>query len=65
MTVHEPCKSYRPERGTYGSCADGFPQTGACWSGNSFPVCCNEELCGRLYENFGGKPPVRDGEDKR
>lgn len=59
MTTPEPtCSSAVPERGVYGPCKDGFPQTGACWGLSGTPVCCNEELCGRLYEQFGGSPPA-------
>lgn len=41
-----------------GKCKNGFPVTGACQGAAGTPVCCNEALCGRLYEAFGGKPPT-------
>lgn len=39
-------------------CANGFPVTGSCRGCAGTPVCCNEELAGRLYNEFGGKPPL-------
>jgi hypothetical protein len=46
--------SYR----TYHPCANGFPMTGACITGNGTPVCMNEKICARLYDRWGGKPPA-------
>lgn len=54
---NQQCQSYLPERGLYGPCRDGFPQTGACTDGRNTPTCCNEKICGRLYGHTGGKPP--------
>jgi hypothetical protein len=50
------CQSYMPDRDF---CRDGFPQRSPCWGAPGTPVCCNEALCARLYDNNGGKPPER------
>ena len=39
-------------------CKNGFPQSAACVVVDATPACCNEALCGRLYDHCGGKPPV-------
>lgn len=49
------------EQGIYGSCLDGHIQTGVCAGIDTetvVPTCCNENLCGRLYDKSGGKPPA-------
>lgn len=58
------CQSYIA---TSHECRDGFPATAACWgmgfidswgiSHYAVPICCQEELCGRIYGDAGGKPP--------
>lgn len=56
----DKCSSYLPDSGTYGPCRDGHPQTAVCTGISAdtvTPACCNEELCGLMYEPFGGKPP--------
>lgn len=40
-------------------CSNGFPITGPCLGADGVPVCCDEDLCGRLYEHNGGKPVPR------
>ncbi len=55
-----PCRSYLSGNGIYGPCKDGFPQNGVCMGisiEHIAPFCCNEERCGWLYDDFGGKPP--------
>lgn len=37
-------------------CKNGFPVTGACLGASATPVCMQEELCGRLYAETGGRP---------
>lgn len=51
------CSSYT---GHSGPCKDGFPQTAVCagiCTDALVPRCCDEEWCGRFYNQFGGKPP--------
>lgn len=45
--------SFRPT-----CCINGFPVTGACYGKIKAgkPICMQEELCGRLYNDTGGKP---------
>lgn len=38
------------------ACRNGFPLTGSCLGTAGTPVCCREELCGRLYDHCGGWP---------
>ena len=38
-------------------CRNGFPQRASCFGTNGTPVCCQEEVCARLFEKWGGKPP--------
>lgn len=56
MKDKKKCSSYIPENGVYGSCKDGHFQTAVCAGIDGLPTCCNEELCGRLYDHNGGKP---------
>lgn len=57
MSRRIPCKSHVAGSRIYDPCRDGFPQTAACAGvGGVVPICCKEELCGRLYANSGGKP---------
>lgn len=51
-----PC-SASTDDDVYSPCRNGFPQTGPCWGIAGTPICCNEEVCGRLYDKWGGRPP--------
>jgi len=58
------CSSY--QRGEY-HCKDGHVQTAACAGvtlESIVPTCCNEILCGRLYEHNGGKPSEKFVDNK-
>lgn len=47
-------------------CRDGFPQSPGCVApptprdgkppAYTVPLCCDEELCGRVFDKTGGKP---------
>ena len=55
-----PCKSHIAGSRTYEPCRDGFPQTATCAGvGVAVPICCQEELCGRLYSNSDGRPAAQ------
>lgn len=44
-------------------CKNGFSVTGACHGINAetvLPMCCKEELCGRLFNHNSGKPTPLD-----
>ncbi len=58
MKTWEACKSVAPG-GVYAPCHDGFPQTGACYGSGGVPICLNETVCARLYDECGGKPPLK------
>ena len=54
------CRSHIAGSKTYEPCRDGFPQTAACAGiGGAVPFCMKEELCGRRYNETGGKPSVQ------
>ena len=56
------CRSHISGSKVYEPCRDGFPQTAACAGiGGAPPACMNEELCGRLYNNTGGRPAAQEG----
>lgn len=42
--------------GVYAPCKHGFPMTGPCYGFAGVPVCCNENLCARLYPETGTPP---------
>ena len=47
-------------------CNNGFPQSGACFTGSGTPTCCQEAVCARLWSHNGGKPDlVRVAEIRR
>lgn len=52
------CSGARPSENF---CAHGFPQTVVCFvpSQTIAPMCCDEEVCGRLFSHNGGKPEAR------
>lgn len=50
------CSGVPKSYGTYKPCKHGFPMTGACVMAGSRPICVQEELTGRLYNDTGGKP---------
>lgn len=57
MSAERECSAFLPKNGMYGPCHNGFPQIlGACMGLGGTPVCCDENLCGRLYPETG-KPP--------
>jgi len=50
-------------------CKNGFPTTTGCWAEKngqlesnmiSGVLCNNEEWCGSVYFEYGGKPPIWD-----
>lgn len=61
MKGDKTCSSFLAESGMYGHCRDGFMQTPACHGEFGFyfplPECCDEDRCGKKYEQWGGKPP--------
>ena len=40
------------------ACANGFYLTGPCLGTSGTPMCLKEEVCGRLFNSCGGKPPT-------
>lgn len=60
MSDRIACRSHIEGAKTYEPCRDGFPQTAACAGiGGAEPICMKEELCGRLYNETGGKPAAQ------
>ena len=55
--MREECSGLAAKFETYAPCRHGFPMTGACFGTGGTPICCNERVCGRIYEQSGGKPP--------
>jgi len=48
-------------------CKNGFPITTGCWASGELEKnmingvkCADEEWCGRIYFEHGGKPPIWD-----
>lgn len=41
-------------------CRSGFMITGPCLGTAGTPICCNEEICGRIYFEIGGRPKTLD-----
>ena len=56
-----------PEKEGKGTCRDGFPVTTGCLPGQTGAGlagkvhCIDEEWCGRMYFDNGGKPYTREG----
>jgi len=48
------CSGHDPDKKL---CKHGFLQSGACHGmALGTPMCCQEELCGRMFDKNGGKP---------
>ena len=53
-----------PDKIGKGTCKDGFPVTTGCHPGKAGlhyaadVHCIDEEWCGKVYFNYGGKPPL-------
>ena len=50
-----------------GKCKYGFPVTTGCWASGTLAKnmapgvkCLDEEWCGKVYEKWGGKPPIQN-----
>lgn len=59
--MNERCSRWvPPKKMGRGECKDGFPVTTGCVLGGILAErvrCIDEEYCGKLYFEFGGKPP--------
>lgn len=53
MTEHKKCSALRsnPYR-----CINGFPVSAACAGIPTIPICCKEDITGRLFNQNGGRP---------
>ena len=52
MRELEPCSALIDNR----ECKNGFYVTAPCHGISGVPMCLQENICGRLYSNTGGKP---------